>query len=153
MQDRRTFLALAAASLLPISIDTQTAAQTPAPPPGGAAAPRPGGELARHALTGPFEGFEAVVTQVTVPPGQPDASAQGQGHRHSGFVLGYVLEGQLRFAINNEPERIMPAGSTFFEPIGALHSTNGATPDAPARFLAFLVVPKGSPIVVPIAAK
>ena len=142
MQDRRTFLALAATSLLPISID----AQTPAPP-------RPGGELARHALTGPFEGFEAVVTQVSVPPGQPGASAQGQGHRHSGFVLGYVLEGQLRFAINNEPERIVPAGSTFFEPIGALHSTNGATPDAPARFLAFLVVPKGSPIVVPIAAK
>ena len=140
MQDRRTFLALAAASLLPISID----AQTPAPP-------RPGGELARHALTGPFEGFEAVVTQVSLPPGQPGASAQGQGHRHSGFVLGYVLEGQLRFAINNEPERIVPAGSTFFEPIGALHSTNGATPDAPARFLAFLVVPKGSPIVVPAA--
>jgi quercetin dioxygenase-like cupin family protein len=146
MQDRRTFLGLAAASLLPIGIDAQTAAQTPA-------APRPGGELARHALTGPLEGFEAVVTQVTLPPGQPGASAQGQGHRHSGFVLGYVLEGQLRFAINNEPERIVPAGSTFFEPIGALHSTNGATPDAPARFLAFLVVPKGSPIVVPLAAK
>src|SRR5262245_19546976 len=46
MQNRRTFLGIAAASLLPIGID----AQTPAP--------RPPAELARHALTGPFEGWE-----------------------------------------------------------------------------------------------
>lgn len=140
MENRRTFLGIAAASLLPIGLDAQTATQTPAPP-------RPGGELARHALTGPFEGFEAVLTQVSAPPGQPGAS--NPGHRHTGFVLGYVLEGQLRFAINNEPERVVPAGSTFFEPIGALHSTNSATPDGPARFLAFLVVPTGSPLVRP----
>ena len=138
MEDRRTFLAIAAA-LLPIGIDAQTATQPPA-------SPRPAGELARHALTGPFEGFEAVLTQVTLPPGQPGASSQG--HRHTGFVLGYVLEGQLRFAIDNQPERVVRAGGTFFEPIGALHSTNSATSDAPARFLAFLVVPKGAPLVV-----
>ena len=137
LQDRRTFFGIAAASLLPIGID----AQTPAPP-------RPGGELARHALTGPLEGFEAVLVEVASRPAQPGASAQGQAHRHSGFVLGYVLDGQLRFAINNEPERVIPAGSTFFEPIGALHSTNGSVPGAPARFLAFLVVPKGAPVVV-----
>ena len=136
LQDRRTFFGIAAASLLPIAID----AQTPAPP-------RPGSELARHALTGPLEGFEAVLVEVASRPAQPGASAQGQAHRHSGFVLGYVLDGQLRFAINNEPERVIPAGSTFFEPIGALHSTNGSVPGAPARFLAFLVVPKGAPVV------
>jgi quercetin dioxygenase-like cupin family protein len=142
MENRRTFLGIAATALLPIGIDAQTAAQTPAPP-------RPGGELARHALTGPLEGFEAVLVQVTNPAGKPGAAPQGPGHRHSGFVVGYVLEGQLRFAINNEPERVVPAGGTFFEPIGALHSTGGATPDGPVRFLAFLVVPKGSPVVVP----
>jgi quercetin dioxygenase-like cupin family protein len=141
MQDRRTFLGIAAAAMLPLDLEAQTAApQTPA-------APRPGGELARHALTGPFEGFEAVLTEVSLPPRQPGASAPQPGHRHSGFVVGYVLDGQLRFAINNEPERVVPAGSTFFEPIGALHSTNGSASDAPTRFLAFLVVPKGSPIV------
>jgi quercetin dioxygenase-like cupin family protein len=138
MQNRRTFLGIAA-SLLTIGLDAKTSAQTPAPP-------RPGGELARHELSGPFEGFEAVLTQVNLPPGQPGASS-APGHRHTGFVLGYVLEGQLRFGINNEPERVVPAGGTFFEPIGALHSTNGATPEAPVRFLAFLVVPKGSPVV------
>jgi quercetin dioxygenase-like cupin family protein len=135
MDDRRTFLALAAAALLPIGLD----AQTPAP--------RPAGDLARHPLTGPFEGFDAVLTEVTAPAGQPNALSRA--HRHTGFVLGYVLEGQLRFAINNEQERVVPTGGTFFEPIGALHSTNGATPGGPVRFLAFLVVPKGSPVVAP----
>jgi quercetin dioxygenase-like cupin family protein len=142
MEDRRTFLSLAAASMLPLVLDAQTPAQTPA-------ASGSSRELARHALTGPFEGFDAVLQQVGPPPGLTPASAQGRGHRHTGFVLGYVLEGQLRFAINNEPERVVPAGSTFFEPIGALHSTSGSVPGAPARFLAFLVVPKGSPIVAP----
>lgn len=138
MENRRTFLALAAA-LLPMGIDAEAAAQTPA-------AAR-NGDLARHTLTGPFEGFEAVLSEVTLPAGQP--AAVSRAHRHTGFVLGVVLEGQLRFAINNEPERIIPTGGTFFEPIGALHSTNGATPGAPVRFLAFLVVPKGSPVVAP----
>jgi len=55
----------------------------------------------------------------------------------------------VRFAINNEPEKIVKAGSTFFEPIGALHSTSGATDAGPARFLAFLIVPKGANVVAP----
>ena len=135
MENRRTFLGLAAAALLPAALDAQ------------ASATGPGGDLARHALTGPFEAFEAVVTEVNLPKGQPGAASRL--HRHTGFVLGYVLEGKLRFAINNEPERVVPAGGTFFEPIGALHSTNGATLDGPVRFLAFLVVPKGSPVVAP----
>jgi quercetin dioxygenase-like cupin family protein len=143
MENRRTFLELAAASLLPASLtldfDAQGASQTPA-------SPRPGGELARHALTGPFEGYEAVLTEVVSAPPKPGAPAPA-GHRHTGFVVGYVLEGQLRFGINNEPERVVPAGGTFFEPIGALHSGNGSATSEPARFLAFLVVPKGSPVV------
>jgi quercetin dioxygenase-like cupin family protein len=132
MQDRRTFLGIAAASLLPIGIDAQTSA------------PQPAGELARHTLTGPLEGFDVVLIERNFPPGS------GGPHRHPGVVLGYVMEGQLRFAINNEPERVVPAGGTFFEPIGAVHTTNGsAKPDAPARVLVFLVVPKGSAIVGP----
>ena len=137
MENRRTFLTLAAASLLPIGLD----AQTPAPA-------RPAGELARHALTGPFEGFEMVLVQVNSAPASGPAS--GPGHRHPGPVLGYVLDGQLRFGINNEPERIVPAGGTFFEPSGVVHTAGGsAKADAPARFLAFMLVPKGSPLTAP----
>ena len=134
-QDRRTFLGIAAASLLPISLDAQTSV------------PRPAAELARHALTGPFEGFEAVLVELNIPPGQ---RSSGPGHRHPGPVLGYVAEGQMRFAINNEPEQVLPVGKTFFEPSGAVHTTAGsARADGPTRALVFMLVPKGSPLTAP----
>ena len=102
MQDRRTFLGVAAASLLPPLLPTGADAQTPAP--------RPPAELARHALTGPFEGFEAVLVELNIPPGRV---GPGRAHRHPGPVLGYIVEGQMRFAINHEPERVLPVGGTF----------------------------------------
>ena len=135
MQDRRTFLGIAAASLLPIGID----AQQPAP--------RPAAELARHALTGPLDGFEVVLVELNIPPGQ---RSSGPGHRHPGPVLGYIVEGQMCFAINNDPEQILPVGRTFFEPSGAVHTTSGsATTDGPTRALVFMLVPKGSPLTAP----
>jgi quercetin dioxygenase-like cupin family protein len=135
IQDRRTFLGVTAASLLPIGIDAQT--------PG----PRASGELARHALTGPCEGFEAVLVELNIPPGQ---RSSGPGHRHPGPVLGYVVEGQMRFAINHEPEQVVPVGGTFFEPEGAVHTTMGsARTDGPTRVLVFMLVPKGSPLTAP----
>ena len=137
MDNRRTFLKLAAASLLPIGLE----AQAPAPS-------APVRELARHALTGPFEGFEVVLVELNSPPAGTPAS--GPGHRHPGTVLGYILDGQMRFAINNEPERAVPAGSTFFEPTGAVHTAGGsASADAPARAVVFMLVPKGSPLTAP----
>jgi quercetin dioxygenase-like cupin family protein len=142
MQDRRTFFGLAAASLVPIAVDGVDA-QTPAP----AAPPRPPTELARHALTGPFEGYEVVLVELNIPPGR---TASGPGHRHPGAVLGYVVEGQMRFAINNEPEQVLPVGRTFFEPAGAVHTTNGsARTDGATRAVVFMLVPKGSPLTAP----
>jgi quercetin dioxygenase-like cupin family protein len=133
--DRRTFLGITVASLLPIRVD----AQTPAP--------RPPAELARHTLTGPLDGFEAVLLELNLPPGSLNS---GPGHRHPGPVLGYVQEGQLRFAIDHNPEQVVPAGGTFFEPSGAVHTTHGsASADGPTRVLVFMVVPKGSPLVGP----
>ena len=139
IQNRRTFLGIAAASLLPASLSSGIDAQT--------SGPRPPAELARHALTGPLEGFEVVLVQLNIPPGQ---RGSGPGHRHPGPVLGYIVEGQMRFAINHEPEQVLPVGSTFFEPSGAVHTTNGsATTDGPTRALVFMVVPKGSPLTAP----
>ena len=137
MQDRRTFLALAAASLLPIDLNAQ--AQTPAA--SGAT------ELTRHALSGPLEGFEIVLVQLNSPAG---SRSTGPGHRHPGPVLGYVTEGQMLFGINSQPEQVVQTGRTFFEPIGAVHTSGGsAKADAPARAVVFMVVPKGSPLTSP----
>ena len=139
MEDRRTFLGLAAAALLPVSLD----AQAPAQP----AAGRGATELARHALTGPLEAYEVVLVQLNIPPGP---GTTGPGHRHPGPVLGYIAEGQMRFAINHEKEQILPLGSTFFEPSGAVHTTNGsARTDGPTRAIVFMIVPKGAPLTAP----
>jgi quercetin dioxygenase-like cupin family protein len=135
MQDRRTFLGIAAASLLPVPAEAQTPAA------------RPPVELARHALSGPFEGFDAVLVELNYAPGQ---RGSGPGHRHPGPVLGYIVEGQMRFAINNEPEQVLPVGRTFFEPTGAVHTGAGsARSDGPTRAVVFMLVPKGAPLTSP----
>ena len=130
MDDRRTFLALLTA-LVPASL-MNLDAQTPAAPPTG---PR---ELARHTLTGPLAAFDALLIELRPGPGQ------GREHRHNGPVLGYVLEGRVRFGVNHEPERIYGVGETFFEETGALHSTWGSADPTPARVIVFMVVPKAT---------
>jgi cupin domain len=145
MQNRRTFLGLAAAAFVPLDVDAQPPTVTQTSP------ARQAPELARHALNGALEGFEVVLLELNNPPSQLGLGpGSGPGHRHPGPVLAYVLEGQMRFAINNQPVRAIPAGSTFFEPTGALHTGGGsASADARARALVFMVVPKGSAVVTP----
>lgn len=117
------------------------ARQTPRDAP-EAAAPRRSGEVARFALTGPLQGFDAVIVELNFRPG-----VATQAHRHPGPTVGYVVDGQVRTALNDEPHQVVSAGGTFFEPIGALHTAFGsASPDAPARAVAFLIVPTGSPL-------
>jgi quercetin dioxygenase-like cupin family protein len=133
MEDRRTFLGLAAA-LLPAGLAAQ------APPAPASAAPR---ELARHTLTGPLEAFDVVLIELKPGPGA------GRDHKHTGPVLGYVVDGQIRFGVDHGPEQIIAAGNTFFEPTGVIHSTFGSANANTARVLAFMVVPKGNSGTVP----
>lgn len=115
------------------------------PEPTEPAPPQRSGELARYALSGPFEGYDAVLVELSFEPG-----ASARAHRHPNFVLGYVIAGQLRSAIDGAPDEIVPAGGTFFEPDGVLHSAFGSAPgDTPVRVLAFLIVPNGSPLTEP----
>ena len=112
-------------------------------------APRRSGEIARYPLTGPLDGFDAVLVELNFTPGR-----SSRPHRHPGFILGYVVDGQVRTAINHESDQVVPAGGTFFEPHGALHTAFGsARSDAPARAVAFLVVPKGSRSTIPVDTK
>src|ERR1043166_8728605 len=102
-------------------------------------------ELGKQALAGPFAGIEASLVEVSYPPGGRSAE-----HRHPGFIVGYVLEGRIRFAINHEPPRVLGTGEMFYEPTGALHSTSeNAQRDQPAKILAFMVAPAGRPVVEP----
>ena len=130
MESRRHFLGLAAAALLPAPAGAQT--DTPQ-----AQNTDPLGVITRHALSGPLEGYEVVLSRSAMRyfPGSTTPV-----HRHPGIVLAYVLEGRVRFAINGESERVVPAGGTFFEPLGAEHTTSGsAGADERTRILVFEV--------------
>jgi quercetin dioxygenase-like cupin family protein len=132
-----------ALALLLVMVWVASARTQPAPAP-DASGPRRSGEVARYPLTGPLEGYDAVVLELNFGPG-----ASAPEHRHPGFVVGYVVDGQMRTAVNHERDQLVPAGGTFFEPTGILHTAFGsANAEAPVRILAFMVVPSGSGLTV-----
>ena len=59
---------------------------------------------------------KVTVVEVTLEPGQA-----GKPHRHPGPVIGYVLEGEYEWAIDDQPAKTLKAGDTFYEPTGCLH--------------------------------
>ena len=127
------------AVLLVIWIAAPLAARLSSPEP---SASRRSGEVARYALTGALEGYDGVVVELNFGPG-----TSAREHRHPGNVVGYVVDGKMKTGVNREADQIVPAGGTFFEPAGILHSTFGsASDDAPVRIVAFMVVPSGSPL-------
>ena len=58
-----------------------------------------------------LDGWQMTATEITIPPGAPP----GRKHRHPGFVIGYVLEGQYSFAVNDQVTQVINAGQMFFE--------------------------------------
>ena len=88
-------------------------------------------------LPKPFEGWEAEFVKVTAVPGPGSPP-----HQHKGFVLGYVLNGEFRFAIDEEPVRVLKAGETFYEPPGAHHRVSASASETQsAQVLAILIRP------------
>lgn len=133
MKSRRKFCGVAAAVSFRVRAHAQVSDRVPVK------------ELARHKLTGPQAGLEAILVEVSALPG-----ASSCAHRDPDFVLGYVPAGKMQFAITGEPPRVVKAGGTFFEPSGALHTGGSANPDAAVRSFAFLITPKGSPVTLPV---
>jgi len=70
------------------------------------------------------EGAEVMTVVIEFPPGDPGTPP----HRHSGPAFGYMLEGEMLFELEGEPERVIRAGEAFWEPGGDLiHTTRTAT--------------------------
>jgi len=92
-----------------------------------------------------MDGWQVSAAEVTTEPGPGS-----QPHRHPGFVLGYVLEGDLRFQVAGEPERIIRAGQMFYEAPGSVHTVGAsASSTKPVRFLAMIFAPKGVALMTP----
>ena len=141
---RRDFLnALMAAALMGIAASETASAQQS---PNGGPPARGGQGGRRQRLPAPFTGMDAAFASLTIRPGGPAS----RPHTHSGFVLGYVIEGDYLFAINNETPRVVHAGEIFYEPPGAVHTTHAAAkPDETVKLLAIVIGPQDAPTTAP----
>ncbi|TQM00335.1 cupin domain [Actinoallomurus bryophytorum] len=91
------------------------------------------------------EGAEIMTVKVELPPGDPGTPP----HRHSGPVFGYVLEGEIVFELEGEPERLIRAGEAFWEPGGdVIHyqAGNGLSGEW-SRFVVVMIGVPGAPML------
>ena len=85
----------------------------------------------------------ANVMTIRVTP--PAGSTGAQPHRHPGPAFGYVVEGAIVFEIEGEPQRVVKAGETFWEPGGdVIHYQDGNyLADAQSQFIATMIAVPG----------
>ncbi|MFJ8746620.1 cupin domain-containing protein [Embleya sp. NPDC127516] len=88
---------------------------------------------------------EVMTMTIELPPGD----AGTPPHRHSGPVFGYMLEGEMVFELEGEPERVIRAGEAFWEPGGdVIHYQAGNNlADAWSRFVVVMIGVPGEPML------
>jgi quercetin dioxygenase-like cupin family protein len=76
------------------------------------------------------------VREIVLQPEQ-----KGGLHRHPCPVISYVVEGEIRFQIRGEQEKIIHAGQVCYEPAGAIieHFDN-ASDQVPAKFIPYYLL-------------
>jgi quercetin dioxygenase-like cupin family protein len=139
--DRRNFLITGAMTMAAAFLADPAASQTPANASRAVAT--------KDAPKVNLDGWQMTATEITIPPGAPP----GRKHRHPGFVIGYVLEGQYSFAVNDQAPQVINAGQMFFESFdapGEVHSGSAnASATQPVKFLAIVFTKKGDPVTIP----
>jgi quercetin dioxygenase-like cupin family protein len=93
---------------------------------------------------------EVMVATIELPPGSPGTPP----HRHSGPVFGYMLEGEMIFELEGEPERVIRAGEAFWEPGGDVIHYQAANNlgDAWSRFVVTMIGVPGEPMLTLVSA-
>jgi quercetin dioxygenase-like cupin family protein len=94
-------------------------------------------------------GAHAMTVLVEYPAGDPGAPP----HRHpSGPAFGYVIEGEMLFELEGEPERVIRAGEAFWEPGGdVIHYQDGNNrDDIRLRFTVTMLCEPDKPMLVPV---
>jgi quercetin dioxygenase-like cupin family protein len=94
-----------------------------------------------------MDDWEVTVSHVDYAPGRV-----GAPHRHPGFVLVYVLSGEVIAKVSDQgDEKRYAAGQMFYEQPGATHEVSkNASATEPARILAMIFAKKGSTLTVPV---
>jgi quercetin dioxygenase-like cupin family protein len=98
----------------------------------------------RHDQSG-VPGKEIVIGSAMLPAG----TAIGY-HTHPGDEAGYVLKGTLILKTRGQPDRVLKAGDSFFNPRGAVHSVAAAPGDEGATAVSAWIVDKGQPLATPV---
>jgi quercetin dioxygenase-like cupin family protein len=147
--DRRQFVAAAAGFMAAILSERIVADSGDARVEGQAPANASRPVATKDAPKVNLDGWQMTATEVTIAAGAPP----GRKHRHPGFVIGYVLEGQYSFAVNDQAPKVVTAGEMFFESFdapGEVHSASGNTSSTqPVKFLAIVFHKKGDPVTIP----
>jgi quercetin dioxygenase-like cupin family protein len=93
-----------------------------------------------------LDNWEVTVSYVDYAPGRV-----GAAHHHAGFVLAYVLEGEVITKISGQgDERAYKVGQMFYEQPGATHEVSrNASQTKPARLLAMIFAKKGATLTMP----
>jgi quercetin dioxygenase-like cupin family protein len=97
-----------------------------------------------------MDDWEVTISHVDYAPGRV-----GSAHRHAGFVLAYVLKGEVMTKISGQgPAKIYKAGEMFFEPPGSVHEESGnPSQTEPAQLLAMIFAKKGSTLTTPVTGR
>ena len=90
-------------------------------------------------------GKEVLMITVEYEPGGGDPV-----HAHNAYGFVYVLEGTVVMQVKGEKPVTLTAGQSWYEGPNDVHVVGrNASNTAPAKFLVFLLKPKGAPAVVP----
>lgn len=92
-----------------------------------------------------LEGWSVTVVEVSYAPGESSGA-----HRHPGITIAYVLEGEVRSKVGDDPERLYTAGQMFLETPNQVHAVSrNASTTKPARLLAVMLAEKGKQLTTP----
>lgn len=99
--------------------------------------------LERHDQAG-VPGKEIVSGSAVLPAG----TAIGY-HTHPGDEAGFVLKGTLIWRVQGQPDRMLKAGDSFFNPRGSVHGVAAAPGGDGATAVSAWIIDKGQPLATP----
>jgi quercetin dioxygenase-like cupin family protein len=70
-------------------------------------------------------------------------------HTHPGDEAGYIVRGTLVLKTRGQPDRVLKAGDSFFNPRGAVHSVATAPGGEGALAASTWIIDKGKPLAEP----
>ena len=92
-----------------------------------------------------LKGWSVTVVEVSYAPGESSGA-----HRHAGITIAYVLEGEVRSKVGDDPETLYTTGQMFLETPNQVHAVSrNASTTKPARLLAVMLAEKGKQLTTP----